>query len=230
MQVIEDYMARARRADQEKGFRAQFAHPRGPLGRLVGILLARTSTSRSQAVLALLELRPADRVLDVGFGPGMDIQRASTVASFVAGIDPSEVMLRQASKRNRAAISAGQVELRCASMDEPLPYPDASFAKIVAINSFMFWQHPGQDLGELFRVLRPDGLIAIAVQPIMLQLTPAVVGAAVDRNSPPHASGLQPQSSGGLPVASALAFLSLVWYTRSNGRFVFGALSGRPGA
>jgi hypothetical protein len=43
-----------------------------------------------------------------------------------------------------------------------------------------------------------------------------------DRNSPPHASGLQPQSSGGLPVASALASPLLVWYTRSSGSFISG--------
>jgi hypothetical protein len=49
---------------------------------------------------------------------------------------------------------------------------------------------------------------------------------AADSNSPPHASGLQPQSSGGCPVAFALAFLSLAWSSCSNGRFVLGRSPG----
>jgi hypothetical protein len=43
-----------------------------------------------------------------------------------------------------------------------------------------------------------------------------------DRNSPPQASGLQPQSLGGLFLALALASPLLLWYTRSNDRFILG--------
>jgi hypothetical protein len=49
-----------------------------------------------------------------------------------------------------------------------------------------------------------------------------LTGDSPDRNSPPHASGLEPQSCGGRAVASALASPLLLWSTRSNGRFVLG--------
>jgi ubiquinone/menaquinone biosynthesis C-methylase UbiE len=164
-------------AQHVSGIGRQFAHPRGILGQLAGYLLARTATARSLWVLSQLNLQPDDRVLEVGFGPGMDVQRVSaiTVDGFVAGIDASAVMVRQAHKRNAAAIRAGKVELRPTSMDEPLPYPDASFTKVFSINSFPFWRNQGAALREAHRALRPGGVIAIAVQPVMRGATAELV-------------------------------------------------------
>lgn len=115
----------------------------------------------------MLHIRSDDRVLEIGFGPGVDIRRASRLAAhgFVAGIDASAVMVRQA-RRNAAAIWVGKVEVRRASMDDPLPYPDASFTKIFSVNSVQFWERPEDGLGEARRVLRPGGQIAVAVQPL----------------------------------------------------------------
>lgn len=176
MPSVDDMMEYAQHVS---GIGSQFAHPRGILGQLAGYLLARTATARSLWVLSQLDLQPDDRVLEVGFGPGMDVQRVSaiTVDGFVAGIDASAVMVRQAHNRNAEAIRAGRVELRQASMDEPLPYPDASFTKVFSINSFPFWRNKGAALKEVYRVLRPGGVIAIAVQPVMRGATEELVRA-----------------------------------------------------
>jgi ubiquinone/menaquinone biosynthesis C-methylase UbiE len=45
-----------------------------------------------------------------------------------------------------------------------LPCADESFDRIFSINSFQFWSDPIRDLEEPRRVLKPAGLIAIAVQ------------------------------------------------------------------
>jgi ubiquinone/menaquinone biosynthesis C-methylase UbiE len=174
--TVEDML---RHAKDATGFGSQFAHPRGLLGRFAGVILATTAKERSRWVRSLLDLQRDDRVLEVGFGPGMDIQRVSAIAmdGFVASIDPSDVMVLQASARNAAAIRIGTVELRRASMDEPLPYPDAPFTKVFAINSWPFWERPADGLRELRRVLRPGGTIAIAVQPVMRSVSDALVRA-----------------------------------------------------
>ncbi len=146
----------------------QFVRPTGLFGVLAGYILIATTKKRSLWVLSLLNIKSTDKVLEVGFGPGADIKRASVRATdgFVTGIDPSETMLNQAKKRNATAIKAGKVALHLASMSEILPYSDDDFSKVFSINSFQFWQDSVQGLKELRRVLKPTGLIVIAVQPM----------------------------------------------------------------
>lgn len=144
-----------------------FACPRGFSGSLIGYLMAWTHWWRNTWVLSLLDLKLDDRVLEIGFGPGTEIKRSAELAArgFVAGIDPSEVMLRQASRRNRRYIHDGRVELRRASMSA-IPYPDGSFDKVFGINCIQFSSDLLHDLGEIRRVLKPGGLAALAVQPL----------------------------------------------------------------
>lgn len=148
------------------GWRQQFARPTGLLGRLAGYFMAFRNKERSWWVLPLLEIHDKDRVLEVGFGPGVDIRRVSEMAvkGFVAGVDHSEVMLEQARQRNQAAIQAGRVELHLSAADR-LPFPDGSFEKVFSINVAHFWAEPVVPLREMRRVLREGGRIAIAVQP-----------------------------------------------------------------
>jgi len=114
----------------------------------------------------LLALRPADSVLEIGFGPGLAVQALARRVrrGRVAGVDVSTLMVRQAARRNAAAIRAGQVELHEAGVSS-LPFPDASFDKVLAVNNVQFWPSLPDDLQEVRRVLRPGGSLAIVLQP-----------------------------------------------------------------
>jgi ubiquinone/menaquinone biosynthesis C-methylase UbiE len=142
----------------------QFGRPSGVLGRVAGWLMARTDAD-DRWVVDLLDVEPTDRVLDVGCGPGVTIRLLAerATAGFVAGVDPSEVMVRQATARNRAAVAQGRVELRRAGVSE-LPYPDGHFTKACAVHSLYFWPSLEQGLRELRRVLVPDGRLVLAVR------------------------------------------------------------------
>ena len=146
--------------------RRQFVQPRGLLGSIVGWLLAIKNRERSEWVVSLLDVQPTDHVLEVGFGPGVDIRRVSAIAikGLVAGVDHSDVMLRQARKRNPTAIRAGRVNLQLGTMAK-LPHPAESFDKVFGINAFEFSDDPLATLQEFRRVLKPGGLLAIAIQP-----------------------------------------------------------------
>jgi ubiquinone/menaquinone biosynthesis C-methylase UbiE len=147
---------------------AQFGRPTGLWGRGAGLLMAHRSSNRRRNAWAvsLLDVRPDDRVLEIGFGPGLAILQLSRSAreGYVCGIDHSELMLRHARRRNAEGIRRGVVELRLASVDA-IPGFDAPFDKILAVNAVLFWTEPGARFEELRRLLRPGGLIAVAHQP-----------------------------------------------------------------
>lgn len=146
----------------------QFGKPSGPLGLLAGLimLLRPSNRLRNFRTLQLLDIRPADRVLEVGFGPGVSVARAAelTTSGQVVGIDHSELMLRQARRRNAQAIRAGRVELMLGSA-EALPRFDAPFDKVLAVNVYMFWNDPIPVLRGLRLVIKEGGVIALTLQP-----------------------------------------------------------------
>jgi ubiquinone/menaquinone biosynthesis C-methylase UbiE len=138
-----------------------FGRPSGVLGRLGGVILARTNRRYAAWVVDLLGVRQPDHVLEIGFGPGVAIQMLAAGAAYVAGVDPSAEMLRQGTKRNAAAIGEGRVELHQNSADD-MPFADGRFDKALAINSMQLWPDKLAGLRELSRVLRRDGQIALA--------------------------------------------------------------------
>jgi SAM-dependent methyltransferase len=148
--------------------RAQFGRPTGLGGWAAGLLMAhRPSNRRRNAwAVSLLDVQRDDRVLELGFVPGLTIRELSRIAAegYVCGIDHSELMVRWARRRNADDIRRGVVDLRLGSVDE-LPAFDAPFDKILAVNTMLFGSDPVARLAELRRQLRPGGLIAVAYQP-----------------------------------------------------------------
>lgn len=125
-----------------------------------------SNRERNAWAVSLLDVQPTDRVLEIGCGPGVALLELARIAAegYVCGIDHSEVMLRQAARRNADGIRRGAVDLRLASV-EALPVFDAPFDRMLAVNTMMFWPEPETRLEELRRLLRPGGRIAVAHQP-----------------------------------------------------------------
>src|SRR5919109_227605 len=90
----------------------QFGDPRGAVGHLAGWVMAHrpSNRQRNRWVVSLLDVQPTDKVLEIGFGPGIAIAELAARATRgkVYGIDHSEVMVRQAGRRNAAAVRAGR--------------------------------------------------------------------------------------------------------------------------
>jgi SAM-dependent methyltransferase len=146
----------------------QAHQPRGAAGTVNGWVFAHrpSNRQRNRWVISLLGVQPADQVLEIGFGPGLAVAAlARAGAGHVYGVDHSAVMLRQASRRNAAAIRAGRVTLVNASVDQIPPALNGPFDVILAVNSLGFWPAPAERLAELRRRLAPGGRIAIVSQP-----------------------------------------------------------------
>lgn len=142
----------------------QLARPEGGGGALVG--RAMSLANRAPYRLAIEALRPAqkDRVLEIGFGPGAGIAELAErmPGGHVAGIEGSPAMLRLATARNRAAIAGGQVDLREGDFRD-LPWADASFDGVLAVNVAYFFDAGGAAASELRRVLKPGGRAVVYV-------------------------------------------------------------------
>jgi ubiquinone/menaquinone biosynthesis C-methylase UbiE len=146
----------------------QFGHPR--CGRERGRLGdgRPSNRQRNSWVVGLLDVRLADRVLEIGFGPGLaiaELSRRVGPSGHVYGIDHSGVMLRQATRRNAAALQAGRVTLALGTVERLPPALDGPFDAIFAVNSLGFWTAPAERLEVLRRRLTSGGRIAIASQP-----------------------------------------------------------------
>jgi ubiquinone/menaquinone biosynthesis C-methylase UbiE len=146
---------------------SQFANPRGFVGFITGTIMAYENRERNRWAISLLELQRTDHVLELGFGPGSAIeQMAQCVTSgHVVGVDTSETMVQLASRRNATLIRAGRVELRQGSATA-IPYPNTTFDKVLAVNSFQIWRDSLAGLEEIKRVLKPHGLVVITIQPV----------------------------------------------------------------
>lgn len=142
----------------------QLRKPEGDVGEEVGKVMAEFNGHALTFTFECLQLQPADRVLEIGFGPGEGIAEAVrlTPKGFVAGIDHSATMLTMAERRNHRAVMQEHVELTLGSASE-LPYADESFDKIFSVNVFHFWPDPTCELQECRRVLKPGGRIIFFV-------------------------------------------------------------------
>ncbi|WP_434582187.1 class I SAM-dependent methyltransferase [Carbonactinospora thermoautotrophica] len=132
----------------------QFGLPRGLLGRVAGWIMARANTANQEETAGPLGVLPGDRVLEIGYGPGRLVRLLAerTEAALIAGVDPSPVMLAQASRANRDAVRAGRVNLRTGTA-ERLPFPDATFDRVVSVNNVQLWPDLAAGLKEVHRVL-----------------------------------------------------------------------------
>lgn len=142
-----------------------YGRPHGRLGRLVGHVMAFEHVPVTHWALSLLAPMPEDRVLDVGCGAGRALERLALMAhrGFVAGLDHSEIMVRQSLARNQAYVREGRLDVRLGDVAR-MPFAEGSFDKVVSIETLYFWPDPRAALAEMYRVLAPRGRVALALE------------------------------------------------------------------
>ena len=86
-------------------------------------------------------------------------------AGRVVGVDPSPVMLRQASRRNAAAIRAGLVQLHMSPVEDLPEELGGPFDKLLAVNTVGAWPDPTARIVDLAGRMRPGGRVALVSQP-----------------------------------------------------------------
>jgi trans-aconitate methyltransferase len=154
-----------------QGIIQQFQKPAGPLGSLVGVILATRSSNlqRNAWTVDLLSIEARHRVLELGCGPGVALKAALTRArdGLVVGVDHSEVMLNQATKRNRQAVAERKLILHLGELDNLQMITDSHgrFDRVFSINVLQFLKNRQDALRSLFNATAAGGVLASTYQP-----------------------------------------------------------------
>ena len=110
------------------------------------------------AAIDLLEIKPGDRVLEVGVGTGLNLPLYPRDCE-VTGIDISEGMLRKADERVR---TYGMTNAKLMVMDaSKLEFPENSFDRVIATYVISAVPDPVKTLLEMRRVCKPSGHLVI---------------------------------------------------------------------
>lgn len=145
--------------------RYRLAHARKPAGRFGKLLISAMNLSHIRLThwgLNHVTVRDEVTVLDVGCGGGGAMRALAKRArhGIVLGVDPSGAsvvvsrsVLGPALRKGRALVAQGGVSA--------LPFADHIVDLAIAVNTHLYWPDLVGDLGEIRRVLKPEGVLAI---------------------------------------------------------------------
>ena len=149
---------------------SQFKRPRGLLGHLAGVIMAKrpSNIERNRWTVGLLQMEPYHNMLEIGPGPGLSLQMCGDglAGGRIIGLDHSKVMLEQAKKRNAESIATGKVWLHEGGLER---LPDlvtefGAFDRIFSVNAAQFFPVQADAFLAIYRALVPGGLAASTFQ------------------------------------------------------------------
>jgi SAM-dependent methyltransferase len=105
-----------------------------------------------------LEVRPAERLLEVGCGHGVAVSLVCgrLTTGTITAIDRSPKMIEMATRRNREHVDAGRAVLEAIALEDA-NLGDRRFDKVFAFNVAPFWLQPKAALGAVREHLARDG-------------------------------------------------------------------------
>jgi len=120
----------------------------------------------TEKAIRRMELRPGERVLDLGCGSGWATRLLARLVSDgpegfgqVVGVDVSDEMIRQA----RGASKDFENILYVWGSAEKIPWEENFFDKVLSVESFYYYPDQDRSLMELFRVMAPRGRMFILI-------------------------------------------------------------------
>jgi len=111
--------------------------------------------------IALMNIQPTDRILDLGCGTGWASRRLARMAGAgeVVGLDVADEMLHRAEE---ASTEFNNIRYVWGSA-ENIPALDSLFTKVLSVESFYYYADQNKALRELRRVMASEGQLFILI-------------------------------------------------------------------
>jgi len=120
----------------------------------------------TEKTIRLMDLRPGERVLDLGCGAGWATRLLARMVGEgpegfgqVVGLDVSDEMIRRA----RVASKDFDNILYVWGSAQQIPWEENFFDKMLSVKSFYYYPDQDRTLAELFRVMAPHGRLFISI-------------------------------------------------------------------
>ena len=143
----------------------QCSKPSGWLGRFNLWRMNKSHSRLTDWGLGHISIEPRYTILDIGCGGGRTISKLAAIAKqgTVYGVDYSETSVAATKKMNAPSIELGRVEVQQASVSA-LPFPDGMFDLVTAVETHFWWPDLPSDLREIFRVIKPGGMLIVIAE------------------------------------------------------------------
>src|SRR5450755_2728943 len=125
-----------------------------------GAKMERHHLDITEKTMRRMELRPGERILDLGCGSGWATRLLARMVSEgpqgfgqVVGVDISDEMIRQA----RAESKEFDNVMFVVGSSAQIPWEENFFGKVLAVESFYYYPDQDRELAELFRAMAAPG-------------------------------------------------------------------------
>ena len=144
----------------------QLRQPSGLFGRLVSIMMDKRNRAFYEKIISDLDLKSGDRIYEIGYGPGLGIKLIadSITDCSIGGIDFSELMYKQAAKRNKKFVDAGIVNLSYGDLLTSA-VENEKYDKIFCVNVIYFWRDLTVVFEKIYSMLSDGGIYYIFMTP-----------------------------------------------------------------
>ncbi len=112
-------------------------------------------------IIPELEIKHHEKILEIGYGHGLGVNMIlSHYDCHVSGIDFSELMFRQATKRNRKYIESKKAELMFGDFLKLETAPD-HYDKAFCVHVIYFWDKLIEPFSKIQAVLKEGGMFCL---------------------------------------------------------------------
>jgi ubiquinone/menaquinone biosynthesis C-methylase UbiE len=112
-----------------------------------------------------VSIAPNFTILDVGCGGGRTASKLAAIATQgkVYGVDFSDASVAASKKTNAQWIADGRVEIREGAVSQ-LPFADATFDLVTAIETHFWWPNLPNDIREVFRITKSGATVILVAE------------------------------------------------------------------